>query len=62
MVIVPGAVGSNFLKNLKMATARIVDKRTESKLTEEVTNIMYPKYGWIDGLIVELTPYKEQVE
>jgi selenophosphate synthetase-related protein len=43
-------------------TARIVHKRTESKLTEEVTNIMYTKYGWNDGLIVELTPYKEQVE
>ena len=43
-------------------TARIVDKHTESKLAEEVSNLMYTKYGWSDGLIVELTPYKEQVE
>jgi hypothetical protein len=42
--------------------ARIVDKHIDSKLAEEVSSIMYTKYGWSDGLIVELTPYKEQVE
>lgn len=43
-------------------TARIVDKHTEYKLAEEVSSLMRTKYGWKDGLIVELTPYKEQVE
>ena len=40
--------------------ARIVDKNMDSKLVEEVSNLMDTKYGWSDGLIVELTPYKEQ--
>ena len=39
---------------------RIVDKTTESKLAEEVSSLFHTKYGWSDGLIVELTPYKEQ--
>ena len=43
-------------------TARIVDKHTDFKLAEEVSNIMYKKYGWSDGLIAELNPYKEQAE
>ena len=43
-------------------TARIVDKHNESKLAEKVSSIMHTKYGWSDGLILELTPYKEQVE
>jgi F420H(2)-dependent quinone reductase len=42
--------------------ARIVDKHTDSKLAEEISNLMYKKYGWNDGLIVELTPYKQQIE
>jgi hypothetical protein len=29
-------------------------------LTEAVSSLMDTKYGWSDGLIVELTPYKEQ--
>jgi deazaflavin-dependent oxidoreductase (nitroreductase family) len=40
--------------------ARIVDKNADSKLVEEVSNLVHTKYGWSDGLIVELTPYKEQ--
>jgi deazaflavin-dependent oxidoreductase (nitroreductase family) len=43
-------------------TARIVDKHNDSKLAEEVSNLMYTKYGWSDGLIVELTPHREQIE
>jgi hypothetical protein len=35
--------------------ARIVDKNTDSKLAEEVSNLMHIKYGWSDGLIVELS-------
>jgi deazaflavin-dependent oxidoreductase (nitroreductase family) len=40
--------------------ARIVDKHTE--LAEEISNLMYKKYGWNDGLIVELTPHNEQIK
>ena len=43
-------------------TALTVDKLTEHKLAEEVSSIMYRKYGWRDGLIVELTPYSEHIE
>ena len=42
--------------------ARIVDKTTDAKLAEEVSNLVHTKYGWSDGLIVELTPYKEQAD
>ena len=42
--------------------ARVVDKNTDSRLVEEVSNLTHTKYGWSDGLIVELTPYKEQIE
>jgi hypothetical protein len=40
-------------------TVRIVDKHTDFKLANEVPSLMYTKYGWNDGLIVELTPYEE---
>ncbi len=42
--------------------ARIADKNTDSKLAEEVSSLMHTKYGWNDGLIVELTIYKEQAD
>jgi deazaflavin-dependent oxidoreductase (nitroreductase family) len=35
--------------------ARIVDKNTDSKLAEEISNLMHTKYGWSDGLIVEVS-------
>jgi deazaflavin-dependent oxidoreductase (nitroreductase family) len=41
-------------------TARTVDKHDEPKLAEEVSSLMHAKYGWSNGLIVELIPYKEQ--
>ena len=40
-------------------TARRVDKNSEHKLAGEIASLMNTKYGWSDGLIVELTPYKE---
>jgi hypothetical protein len=43
-------------------TARTVDKHTEHKLAGEIAGLMNTKYGWSDGLIVELTPYKEQTK
>jgi hypothetical protein len=39
--------------------ARIVDKQNESKLAEEVSSLMHTKYGWSNGLIVELTPHNK---
>ncbi|MFL6356643.1 MAG: nitroreductase/quinone reductase family protein [Nitrososphaeraceae archaeon] len=41
------------------AVALIVDKHSDSRLAEAVSHLMQTKYGWSDGLIVELTPYKE---
>jgi deazaflavin-dependent oxidoreductase (nitroreductase family) len=38
------------------ATARIVDHRRESELAEAVKALSDAKYGWSDGLIVEITP------
>jgi deazaflavin-dependent oxidoreductase (nitroreductase family) len=35
-------------------TARLIDKIKDSKLVAEVSNLMSTKYGWNDGLIVEL--------
>jgi len=43
-------------------TARTVDKHIEDKLAGEIANLMNAKYGWSDGLIVELTLYKEQTK
>jgi deazaflavin-dependent oxidoreductase (nitroreductase family) len=35
--------------------ARIVDKIKESILANAVSDLMFSKYGWNDGLILELT-------
>jgi hypothetical protein len=43
-------------------TARTVDKHSEHKLAGEIASLMNSKYGWSDGLIVELTPHKEQIK
>ena len=40
----------------------IVDKLIEHKLAKQISSLMDTKYGWSDGLIVELMPYKEQTE
>jgi deazaflavin-dependent oxidoreductase (nitroreductase family) len=40
-------------------TARTVDKHSEYKLAGEIASLMNSKYGWSDGLIVELTPHME---
>jgi hypothetical protein len=37
-------------------TARIVDQDKESNSADEVSKLMDTKYGWDDGLIVELIP------
>jgi deazaflavin-dependent oxidoreductase (nitroreductase family) len=38
-------------------TARVVHKEKEPKLAAEVSNLMGTKYGWNEGLIVELIPH-----
>jgi F420H(2)-dependent quinone reductase len=43
-------------------TARTVDRFIEHKLAGEIACLMNSKYGWSDGLIVELTPHKEQIK
>ena len=35
--------------------ARLVDKSKEPILANSVSDLMFNKYGWNDGLIVELT-------
>jgi deazaflavin-dependent oxidoreductase (nitroreductase family) len=39
-------------------TARVVDGEAEPVLVGEVTARMKSKYGWDDGLILELTPVR----
>lgn len=36
--------------------AKIISRETEKDLAAEVSALMKEKYGWNDGLIVELTP------
>ena len=38
-------------------TARVVDRNKEPELTAGVSELMGTKYGWNEGLIVELTCY-----
>jgi deazaflavin-dependent oxidoreductase (nitroreductase family) len=38
------------------ATARVVDARAEPELARAVKSLSEKKYGWGDGLVVELAP------
>jgi len=38
------------------ATARVLDRYTDRKLCDQVAEIANRKYGWGDGLPVEITP------
>ena len=38
------------------ATARVLDRHTDRKLWDQVASIALLKYGWGDGLPVEITP------
>jgi deazaflavin-dependent oxidoreductase (nitroreductase family) len=38
------------------ATARVLDRYTDRKLWDQVAAIALRKYGWADGLPVEITP------
>ena len=37
-------------------TARIINPVKESKLTQQITELMATKYKWNEGLIAELSP------
>lgn len=37
-------------------TARVVDRKKEPALAADVSRLMSNKYGWDQGLIVELVP------
>ena len=37
-------------------TARIVDDDRDPELTRAVKELSHAKYGWSDGLVVEITP------
>lgn len=39
------------------ATARVLDRETDRKLWDQVAAIADRKYGWGDGLPVEITPF-----
>jgi hypothetical protein len=39
--------------------ARTVDKHSEHKLAGEIASLMNSKYGWSDGLIIELMPHNK---
>jgi hypothetical protein len=39
------------------ATARVLDCKVDRKLRDEVAGIADGKYGWGDGLAVEITPF-----
>jgi hypothetical protein len=43
-------------ENVFNGTARVVDQEKDSGLAGEVSKLMYTKYKWSQGLIVELTP------
>jgi hypothetical protein len=47
----------SFKVNNKIYTgyARLVDKNKEPILANAVSEMMFEKYGWNDGLIIELT-------
>src|SRR5262252_8193908 len=38
------------------ATARVLDRHVDSKLWDQIAEIANRKYGWGDGLPVEITP------
>lgn len=40
------------------AVGRLVDRHAEAALGQRISTLMQAKYGWSDGLLVELTPAK----
>jgi deazaflavin-dependent oxidoreductase (nitroreductase family) len=40
------------------ARARVVDDATDPELTPQIRALMQQKYGWSDGLVVELAPFE----
>jgi len=55
-IIVDSNVSFNVNNKTYKGYARIVDKSKESTLANAVSDLMFSKYGWNDGLIIELIP------
>jgi len=69
-VVSEGGLGSHWIQNsikdpkvsYRVAgravegTASVLDREKEPGLTKEITALMKAKYGWGDGLILELAP------
>ena len=55
-IIVDSNVTFNVNNNIYKGYARLIDKSKEPILDNAVSALMFRKYGWNDGLIVELTP------
>ena len=56
-IIVDPNVSFNVNNKAYKGYARLVDKSKEPILANAVSDLMFRKYGWNDGLIVELTSY-----
>ena len=54
-IIVDSNVSFNVNNKTYKGYARIVDKSKESTLANAVSDLMFSKYGWKNGLIIELT-------
>ena len=54
-IIVDSNVSFNLNNKTYKGYARLVDKNKEPILANAVSDLMFEKYGWNDGLIVELT-------
>jgi deazaflavin-dependent oxidoreductase (nitroreductase family) len=54
-IIVDPNVSFNVNNKTYKGYARLVDKNKELTLANAVSDLMFEKYGWKDGLIVELT-------
>ena len=55
-IIVDSNVTFSVDNNIYNGYARLIDKSKEPILDNAVSALMFSKYGWNDGLIVELTP------
>ena len=54
-IIIDSNVSFNVNNKTNKGYARIIDKNKEPILANSVSDLMFEKYGWNDGLIVELT-------
>ena len=56
IIIVESNVTFSVNNNIYKGYARLIDKSKEPILDNAVSALIFNKYGWNDGLIVEVTP------